>query len=54
MHEVEIEYPDGSKDTFDSYTLEVLFKALDDGEIASFTIRRRSRKIAANPLKRKP
>lgn len=53
MYEVEIEFTDGSKDTFDSYTLEVLFKALEDDEITSFKIRKRSRKIAENPLKRK-
>ena len=54
MYEVIIKYPDGSEDTFQSFTLEVLLRALDKCEIESFTIRLRSRRINPNPLKRKP
>ena len=53
MYEVEIEFPDGSKDTFESFTLDALFRALDKCEIESFTIRRRSHQIAANPFRKK-
>lgn len=53
MYEVEIEFPDGSKDTFDSFTLEALMRALDKCEILSFKIQLRQRVIAPNPLKRK-
>lgn len=54
MYEVEIEFPDGSKDTFDSFTLEALMRALDKCEILSFKIQLRQPRIAENPLKRKP
>lgn len=54
MIEVEIQYPDGSIDTFQSFNIDVLLKALDDGEILSFTIRQRTIRILSNPFKRKP
>lgn len=54
MYEVEIEFPDGSKDTFFSFTLEALMRALDKCEIFSFKIQLRQPINAENPLKRKP
>lgn len=54
MYEVEIEYPDGSKLTFNSFTLEVLFDSLESGEILSFTIRLRSKDKIKNPFRKKP
>lgn len=54
MYEVIIKYPDGSEDTFNSFTLDVLMRSLDKCEIDSFTIRLRQPRIAENPLKRKP
>ena len=54
MYEVEIEFPDGSKDTFDSFTLDALMRALDKCEILSFKIQLRQPRIVENPLKRKP
>lgn len=53
MYEVEIEFPDGSKDTFESFDLCTLMRALDKCEILSFKIQLRQRSIAPNPLKRK-
>lgn len=54
MYQVEIEFPDGSKDTFFSFTLEALMRALDKCEILSFKIQLRKPRIAQNPLKKKP
>lgn len=54
MYEVLIKYPDGSEDTFQSFTMEVLFRALDKCEIQSFTIQLRQNKIAENPFSKKP
>lgn len=54
MYEVLIKYPDGSEDTFQSFTMEVLMRALDKCEIESFTIQLRRPRIAENPLKQKP
>lgn len=54
MYECIIKYPDGSEDTFQSFTLEVLMRSLDKCEIESFTIQLRRPRIAENPLKRKP
>lgn len=54
MYEVLIKYPDGSEDTFQSFTMEVLMRALDKCEIESFTISRRHNKIADNPFSKKP
>lgn len=53
MYEVIIKYPDGSEDTFNSFTLDVLMRSLDKCEIESFTIRLRQPRIAENPLRRK-
>lgn len=54
MYECIIKYPDGSEDTFQSFTLEVLMRSLDKCEIESFTIKLRQTRIADNPFKRKP
>lgn len=54
MYECIIKYPDGSEDTFQSFTLEVLMRSLDKCEIESFTIKLRQSRIAENPFKRKP
>lgn len=54
MYEVEIEFPDGSKDTFDSFTLDALMRALDKCEILSFKIQLRHRAIDPNPFRKKP
>ena len=54
MYEVIIKYPDGSEDTFNSFTLDVLMRALDKCEIESFTIKLRQPKIAENPFTKKP
>lgn len=53
MYEVEIEFPDGSKDTFESFTLEALMRALDKCEILSFKVQLRQRAIAPNPFRKK-
>lgn len=52
MNQAEIMFPDGTKDTFLSFDLDVLLKALEDGEIQSFTIRKRCSTIAPNPFKK--
>ncbi len=50
MYEVEIEYPDGSKSVYNSFTMEQLFKLLDKCEIESFKISLRQSRIAPNPF----
>lgn len=54
MYQVEIEFPDGSKDTFNSFDLVTLMRSLDKCEILSFKIQLRQPIIAENPLKKKP
>lgn len=53
MYQVEIEYPDGSKAIYNSFTLEALMRSLDKCEIESFTIRLRQSRIAPNPFTKK-
>lgn len=50
MYEVEIEYPDGSKAIYNSFTMEALMSSLDKGDIESFKISRRQSRIAPNPF----
>ena len=54
MYEAEIEYQDGSIDTYYSFSLDVLFRALEEGEIVSFTVRLRTHRISENPFKKNP
>lgn len=54
MYEAEILFPDGTKDTFFSFDLCSLMRALDKCEIESFTIRLRQSRIAPNPFTKQP
>lgn len=54
MYEVEIEYPDGTRDTFNSFTVDFLMDAVRMGHIESFKIYLRRQKIVPNPLKKQP
>lgn len=54
MYQVEIEYPDGSKAIYNSFTLDELLNRLDQGEIESFKISRRQSRIAPNPFIKQP
>lgn len=54
MYQVEIEYPDGSKSVYNSFTLEQLMRLLDKCEIVSFKISLRQSLIAPNPFTKQP
>lgn len=54
MYEVEIEYPDGSKEVYYTSSLESLKELLKACEIESIEISRRRPRIAPNPFTKKP